>query len=283
MLPGRPSRTLLGPAVRRAAHQLLDAPLVFSDPIAVGLIPEADAETIRAQLADHQTANSILLRSLFVLRNRFAEDRLAEAVSRGVRQYVIFGAGLETFPWRQPEYAQNIKTFVSDHMSSLIWSQTKFWERGLPKPTNVAFVPLDLEQNNIAAQLSEFAFALDQPAFCSVLGVTQYLDLASAEKLMGFAASLKRGSEIVFSYVPRADELAGPDRELASTSAQRAEFVGETWKTRFSTSELIAHLDTLGFSSVMHLTPDDAQARYFGGRQDSLKAPVLEQLIASIV
>ena len=90
MLAGRPSRTLLGPAVRRAAHQLLDAPLVFSDPIAVGLIPEADAETIRTQLADHQTAKSILLRSLFVLRSRFAEDRLAEAASRGVRQYVIW-------------------------------------------------------------------------------------------------------------------------------------------------------------------------------------------------
>ena len=283
MLAGRPSRTLLGPAVRRAAHQLLDAPLVFSDPIAVGLIPEADAETIRAQLADHQTAESILLRSLFVLRSRFAEDRLAEAASRGVRQYVIFGAGLETFPWRQPEYARNLKIFVADHMSSLIWSQTKFWERGLPKPTNVAFVPLDLEQDDIEARLLEFDFALDDPAFCSVLGVTQYIDLAAAEELMRFVASLKRGSEIVFSYVPRADELAGPDRELASTSAQRAEVVGETWKTRFSTSELIAHLDTLGFSSVMHLTPDNAQATYFGGRQDSLKAPVLEQLIAAIV
>ncbi len=283
MLAGRPSRTLLGPAVRRAAHQLLDAPLVFSDPVAVGLIPEADAETIRAQLADHQTAESILLRSLFVLRSRFAEDRLAEAASRGVRQYVIFGAGLETFPWRQPEYARKLKIFVADHMSSLIWSQTKFWERGLPKPTNVAFVPLDLEQDEIAARLVEFDFALDDPAFCSVLGVTQYIDLAAVEELMKFVACLKRGSEVVFSYVPRADELAGPDRELASTSAQRAEFVGETWKTRFSTSQLIEHLGTLGFSSVMHLTPDNAQARYFGGRQDSLKAPVLEQLIAATV
>ena len=283
MLAGRPSRTLLGPAVRRAAHQLLDAPIVFCDPVAVGLIPEADAETIRAQLAEHQTAESILLRSLFVLRSRFVEDRLAEAASRGVRQYVIFGAGLETFPWRQPEYARKLKIFVADHMSSLIWSQTKFWERGLPKPTNVAFVPLDLEQDGIAARLSEFGFALDDPTFCSVLGVTQYIDLAAVDELMRFVAALKRGSEIVFSYVPRADELAGADRELASTSAQRAEGFGETWKTRFSTSQLIENLGTLGFSSVMHLTPDNAQARYFGGRQDSLKAPVLEQLIAATV
>ena len=95
----------------------------------------------------------------------------------------------------------------------------------------------------IEARLLEFDFALDDPAFCSVLGVTQYIDLAAVEGLMRFVASLKRGSEIVFSYVPRAEELAGPDRELASTSAQRAEFVGETWKTRFSTSELIAHLE----------------------------------------
>jgi methyltransferase (TIGR00027 family) len=283
MLAGRPSRTMLFPAVRRAAHQLLDAPLIFSDPVAVGLIPEADAETIRAQLVDHQTAESILLRSLFVLRSRFVEDRLAEAASRGVRQYVIFGAGLETFPWRQPKYARNMKIFVTDHVSSLVWSQIKFWERGLPKPANVTFVPLDLERDGIAARLAEFDFALDQPAFCSALGVTQYIGRAAVEELMQFAASLKRGSEIVFSYVPRADELAGPDRELASTSAQRAEVVGEAWKTRFSTSQLIEHLGTLCFSNVMHLTPENAQATYFGGRQDGLKAPVLEQLITAIV
>ena len=84
MLPGQPSRTLLPPAIRRAAHQLLDSPLILKDPVAVGLVPEAGADAIRAGLSDHETQKSILLRSLFVLRSRFAEDRLAEAAARGV-------------------------------------------------------------------------------------------------------------------------------------------------------------------------------------------------------
>ena len=269
-----PSGSSCGTSTSRRAARLLRSDCGWPN-------PRSGRGDYRAQLADHQTADSVLLRSLFVLRSRFAEDRLAEAASRGVRQYVIFGPG--NLPVAATRIRPKHKIFVADHMSSLIWSQTKFWERGLPKPTNVAFVPLDLEQDDIEARLLEFDFGLDDPAFCSVLGVTQYIDLASAERLMRFVACLKRGSEIVFSYVPRADELAGPDRELASTSAQRAELVGETWKTRFSTSELIVHLDTLGFSSVMHLTPDNAQATYFRDRQDSLKAPVLEQLIAAIV
>src|SRR4051794_7665812 len=99
MLTGQPSRTLLGPAIRRAAHQLLDAPLILNDPVAVGLVPEAGADVIRAALAEHQTEESVRLRSLFVLRSRFAEDRLAEAAARGVRQYLIVGGGLDTFPW----------------------------------------------------------------------------------------------------------------------------------------------------------------------------------------
>src|SRR5215208_2481447 len=146
VFPGRPSRTLLMPAVRRAAHQLLDTPLILNDPVVVGLVPEADARAIEANLADHQTRASVLLRSLFVMRSRFAEDRLAEAVSRGVAQYVIVGAGLETFPWRQPGYANRMRIFAADHSASLVWTLAKFWERGLPKPANVAFVPLDLEQ-----------------------------------------------------------------------------------------------------------------------------------------
>ena len=146
METGRPSRTLLAPAIRRAAHQLLDAPLILYDPIAVGLVPEAGADAIRTGLAEHKTEESVLLRSLFVLRSRFAEDRLAEAAARGVRQYLIVGAGLDTFPWRQPDYAHDMQIFLTDHVASLAWTQVKFWERGLPKPANLTFVPLDLEQ-----------------------------------------------------------------------------------------------------------------------------------------
>ena len=158
MQTGQPSRTLLGPAIRRAAHQLLDAPLIFTDPIAVGLVPEASVDAIRAGIADHLTEQSILLRSLFALRSRFTEDRLREAALRGVRQYVIVGAGLDTFPWRQPDFAGDMRIFAADHPSSLVWTQVKFWERGLAKPENLAFVPLDLERDRVLGRLVQFGF-----------------------------------------------------------------------------------------------------------------------------
>ena len=221
METGRPSRTLLAPAIRRAAHQLLDTPLILEDPVAVGLVPEAGANAIRAGLAEHQTEESILLRSLFVMRSRFAEDRLAEAAARGVRQYLIVGAGLDTFPWRQPDYARDMHIFLADHVSSLVWTQEKFWERGLAKPGNLTFVPLDLEDGRLGPHLAGFGF-LAQPAFCSALGVTQYLEPGSVEALLRFVASLGRGSEIVFSYVPRAPRRCRPRLRRGVGRAHRA-------------------------------------------------------------
>lgn len=282
MLAGQPSRTLLGPAIRRAAHQLLDAPLILDDPIAVGLVPEAGADAIHAGLAEHQTQESVLLRSLFVLRSRFAEDRLAEAAARGVRQYLIVGAGLDTFPWRQPGYARGMHIFLADHVSSLVWTQEKFWARGLPKPSNLTFVPLDLEDGRLGERLSEFGF-LKEPAFCSALGVTQYLERTSVEELLRFVASLGRGSEIVFSYVPRAEDLEGADRDFAEASAARTARLGEPWKTRLDAGELRVLLREAGFGEISHLTAEHARRRYFAGRADDLRPAPWEQLIAAVM
>ena len=281
MLTGRPSRTLLGPAIRRAAHQLLDTPLILNDPLAVGLVPEADARAIEANLTDHQTRESVLLRSLFVMRSRFAEDCLAQAAARGVDQYVTVGAGLETFPWRQPEYANRMRIFVADHIASLVWTQLKFWERGLPKPANVAFVPLDLEQDAIGGRLAEFGFDAGRAAFCSALGVTQYIERAATERLLRFVSGLGAGSEIVFSYVPSDAELSGSDRDFAATSACRAQAFGEEWKTRFGAADIVGLGKAVGFGQITHLTPERAQQLYFASRTDGLGAPSWEQLIAA--
>jgi len=148
VLNGHPSQTLLLPAICRAAHQLLDTPRIFEDPVAIGLVPEASENAILAAVEDHRSRGPILLRSLFAMRNRFAEDRLAQAVARGVRQYVIIGLGLDTFPWRQPDFTRDMRIFAADHVATLAWSQVQFWGRGLPKPDNLTFAPVDLEERN---------------------------------------------------------------------------------------------------------------------------------------
>ena len=143
MIPGRPSQTMLRGATLRAAHQLLDEPLILRDPIAVGLVPKLSEQAALATLDEHR--DQVALRLHFAMRSRFAEDRLAEATARDVRQYIIVGAGLDTFPWRQPDYARNLRIFAVDHIATLAWTQVMFWERGLPKPANLTFVPADLE------------------------------------------------------------------------------------------------------------------------------------------
>src|SRR5262245_18369494 len=104
MFPGRPSQTMLRTATLRAAHQLLDKPPILHDPIAVGLVPKSSEQAVLATL--DECLDTGALRLYLALRSRFAEHRLAEAVPRDVRQYVIVGAGLVTFPWRQPEYSR---------------------------------------------------------------------------------------------------------------------------------------------------------------------------------
>jgi methyltransferase (TIGR00027 family) len=283
MLPGQPSRTLLVPAVRRAAHQLLDTPLIFNDPIAVGLVPEASEHAIRYALEDHRRSEAMLVRSLFALRCRFAEDRLAAAAARGVRQYVILGAGLDTFPWRQPDFARGLRIFAADHVATLAWTQVLFWERGLSKPANLIFVPVDLEERQLGERLAEFGFERETASFLSVLGVMQYLERGAIEALLGFASSLRAGSEIVFSFILPDDELKGDEVDLTISGAALSEVMGEPWKSRLQPRELVELLSRFGFSDVFHLTPELAQERYFTGRNDGLRAPRFAQLIAAIV
>jgi methyltransferase (TIGR00027 family) len=283
MQPGQASRTLVRPAVRRAAHQLLDVPRIFDDPIAVGLLPETGEAAVLAAHDEHASQDAKLMRSLFAFRSRFAEDRLAQAAARGAQQYVIVGAGLDTFPWRQPNYARTLRIFAADHVATLAWTQVRFWERGLPKPPNLSFVPVDLEERRLSDALVAAGFAPNVPTFVSVLGVLQYLTDAATDALWDFAAALPSGSEIVASFVLPDEELTGDDLVIARRGIDIGAATGEPWLSHNTPEKLTTHLSQLGFATVEHLTPAAAQERYFAGRTDGLRAPVWEQLIAAVV
>jgi O-methyltransferase involved in polyketide biosynthesis len=122
MFSNYPSQTLLGSAINRAQHQLLDAPVIHHDPVVVDLVPEARQLSVPDHYQGGDYRIPSLLRAMFAMRSRFAEDRLAEAVQRGAAQYLIIGAGLDTFPWRQPQFAREIAIFAVDHPQSLAWS-----------------------------------------------------------------------------------------------------------------------------------------------------------------
>jgi len=283
MLPGEPSRTLLRAAVRRAAHQLFDQPLIFNDPVVVHLVPEACDQTSRDRVEDPATPEGRLFRLWFATRMRFAEDRLAQAATRGVTQYVILGSGLDTFPWRQPGFATTMQIFAADHPASLAWVQRRLRERGLCRPANLNFVPVDLEKEHLDTQLAACGFDPSLMSFCSALGVTQYLDRCAVDAFLTFTAGLSRGSEIVFSFAPPDDELAGADLEIATQSSTRTATLGEPWKSRLRPDDLIKRLKQLGFKDIFHLTPELAHQMYFAGHQPVARAPCWDQLMAGIL
>jgi methyltransferase (TIGR00027 family) len=276
-------QTMVRTAMRRAAHQLLDRPRIFEDPVAVGIVPEASRDAILGTAEDHASSLPTLTRSLFAFRSRFTEDRLAEAVARGVRQYVIVGAGLDTFPWRQPEFAEPLRIFYVDHPATLAWSTARFRERGLEAPPNLSFVAANLENLELPERLYASGFEQNVLTFCSVLGVVQYISQGAIDALFSFAALLPAHSEIVLSFVPPDDELEGEDRAAATHSVTLTQAMGEPWITRLRAAAIFDQLTRLGFGEVFHLTPKRAQTRYFAGRRDGLRAPHFEQLIAAVV
>jgi methyltransferase (TIGR00027 family) len=280
MLSGQPSRTMLRPAVTRAAHQLFDKPLILNDPVVVGLVPEASEQAILAAVEDHRAPAALEHRAMFALRSRFAEDRLASAAARGVRQYVMLGAGLETFPWRQPEFASDMQIFFSDHPATLSWTRDRFRDRGLATPSNLIFVPADLKERRLEQRLAEYGFETDAPSFFSILGVIPYLDVASIDSMLGFFASLPNESEAVFSFAVPDEELKGDDLDERRADVVLSEGMGETWLTRVGPADMIAWANRFEFGDVFHLTTDLAQQRYFAVREDRLRAPRREQLIS---
>jgi O-methyltransferase involved in polyketide biosynthesis len=144
-------------------------------------------------------------------------------------------------------------------------------------------VAADLEEQNLAKRLDENGLDREAAAFCSVLGVTQYLTRGALEALFRFAASLPDQSEIVFSFALPDDELEGAERAAAVNSMAFVETIGGPWITRLRPAEAFGLLMGLGFGDVFHLTPKRAQKRYFGRRDDGLRAPQPEQLVAATV
>ena len=262
----RPSATADGAALLRAVHQLLDVPPIFEDPLAARLIAPDTAARLHDP-ATFQTPAVRALRASVAIRSRFAEDRLAAAVHRGVPQYVLLGAGLDSFAYRNPFEPSALHVFEVDHPSTQARKRERLRAAGIAPPATLTFVPVDFERRTLAESLARHGFDREVPAFVSWLGVTIYLQREAVLRTLAWAASLAAGSEIVFTYsAPR-------DRPPAAWLAlkTRADGLGEPWITFFEPDALAGELRRLGFAELLDLGPDDAFARYCRGRADGLR------------
>jgi methyltransferase (TIGR00027 family) len=259
----------VGVAALRAAHQLLDAePRILDDPVAFHLLDPELQDRLRGTPAAAAHATAQALRSHVVVRSRYAEDCLADAVGRGVTQYVILGAGLDTFAWRQPSWAASVRIYEVDQPATQHDKQIRLARAGLANPPNLTFVPVDFEAESLDARLHDAGVDRDLPVAFSWLGVMPYLNESAIDDVLRVIATCAAGSEVVLSFAPADESGRGP-----SVVEKMAAAVGELFRSHFTSEQLEGKLHGLGFSEVSFLTPADAAARYFAGRSDGLVPP----------
>jgi methyltransferase (TIGR00027 family) len=265
--PDEPSRTAYRVAMRRAAHQILDRPVVLDDPIALRIIGSRGAERIRTDPKRFDSSFGRALRLFLVARSRCAEDALAAAVAEGVRQYVVLGAGLDTFAYRNPYATEQLRVFEVDMPATQAWKRDLLGRTRIGEPASLTFVPVDFEKQALPEQLRAAGFRDDQPAFFSWLGVSMYLSRDAVLGTLRFVARCAPGGGITFDYMMPPSRLPLWRRLGFHLVAWRVARAGEPWKTWFDPDELARELRAMGFARLEDLDGAALDQRYFGGRE----------------
>lgn len=292
----QPSWTAVISAMMRAAHLLLDDdPKILRDELALpfsGFENEAALrsalQVLRSQGAQRTTSDLAQfvfssLRAVMTVRNRYAEDELAQAVQRGIRQYVLLGAGLDSFAYRRRDLSSILRVFEVDQPATQEWKCARLRKLHVTVPDNLTFVPIDFERQCLREALCAGGYRTEKPAFFSWLGVTQYLTEDATLGTLHEIASLAPESETVFEYSVPEGQLDGEERQyLAVCKAQSAER-GEPWVGFFEPPNLMTRLKELGFTEVIDLSPEAINFRYFAGRSDGLRSPRAHHLVKAQV
>jgi methyltransferase (TIGR00027 family) len=259
--------TAIAAAAMRGAHLLCGAePKIFRDELALPLADMTEEEAIKFASRIGQTP------APWVLRSRFAEDRLSAARKR-VDQYVVLGAGLDSYALRFGERLGELNVFEVDDPPFQDWKRRRIEALGLPLPRQLHFAPCDFEHMSLPQALAGVGFKDAEPCFASWLGVTQYLTGEAITQTLRWAAARPCGSEIVLSFVTPGERAEGLRRGAAQ--------MGIDFSSFFSPDEMTQILRDAGFRQIEHLPPAKADEIYFGERSDGLRAPDYEVLVSA--
>jgi methyltransferase (TIGR00027 family) len=277
MFVDKVSRTAIGTAYLRAAHQLFEThPRILDDPVTLSLLGQVALQRIKDRADHYQTPARRALRAHVVLRSRFAEDRLAAAVLRGITQYVILGAGFDTFAFRQPPRAQPLNILEVDHPGTQDRKRSLLEAADIVMPQNAVFAGIDFEHESLIVGLLRHHAVMEEPTFFSWLGVTMYLKEDTIDAVLRSVATFPPGSEIVLTFAP-------PIGDSPSALAQQAESLGEPWVSYFEPDAFEAKLIGAGFSKVGFLSPSEAAARYFKQLPGELPVPKRTDILYAVL
>lgn len=265
-------------AVGRARHRLRhEHPWVLDDPYALSLVGPswesvlASVETAFAGDVGEQATAGVCART------RFAEDR----VNSGTNQYVILGAGLDSFAWRRPDLLRTVTLFEVDHPASQAWKRERAVALALPMSSKHVFTPVDFTEDDLLAELAKAGFRAALPTVFSLVGVTYYLDRNALEGTFDAVAACAAGTELVLTYAPPPEFMDEIGRAFFHGFAAAASAAGEPIQTLLAPDDLERLLDKHGFDIVDHPTPQDIAQRYFAGRSDALTPVTTERFVTA--
>lgn len=299
----------LNSASYRAAHMILDNPKIFEDPLVLRIIgPEAESR-LRSNLAIFQKPGRRSFRAAMMARNRFAQDELTRSIQRGVRQYVILGAGLDTFAYRNS--FPLLRVFEVDHPATQAWKRSCLEKAAIPIPATVTYVSVDFEPQMMTDALRQSGFKSDELTFVSFIGVVRYLSRETFISVMtSIVSSMRAGSEVVFDFDPppsllkvlRGEFLPGRTEVIFDSSSfpsllrrlrdvEHRMIVDWTRKNKnngfrpayFDPASLTRDLKRIGFADVQLFGPKEMNVRYCKDRTDGLRIRTRMHLVKARV
>jgi methyltransferase (TIGR00027 family) len=260
MLEQEPSRTAWMAATHRAAHQVLERGLIFSDPLALRILGQ-DAETVARDALAHPERRG--MRAFIAARAHLAESALATSVEqRGVSQLVVLGAGLDTFAYRNP-LADRLRVFEVDHPATQAWKRRRLDEARIAAPGDLVYAPVDFERQALLDGLAAAGFDPARRTFFLWLGVVPYLTAEAVRATLESIGGLPGGGEVAFDYADPPAALSDEARAAHRARAERVAAIGEPWLSYFEPPALHALLTELGFAQIEDLGPPALAARYW--------------------
>jgi methyltransferase (TIGR00027 family) len=275
----QPDITAVRTALWRALHLEVDAPPhVLEDRIGLQLAaPDPDWRQ-RPDMNEYATPG---VRASIVARARFVEDLVVEQADHGVAQYVLLGAGLDTFAQRRPEIASRITVFEVDQPGPQTWKRQRLVDLGFGVPEWLRLVPVDFETTSWWDGLLANGFDASRPAVVASLGVSMYLTREATAATLRQAATLAPASTFVMTFIQPVELVAPEEQAMLRATDAAARASGTPFVSYYAPDDILAVARDAGFATVRHVTAGDHAQRYFADRTDGLRPFTTEELLVA--
>ena len=261
-----PDNTALRTALWRALHMQVDAkPHILEDDIGLKLIAPPDDWQQRPNMKFTRR-----LRASIVARARFIEDLIIEQSQQGISQYVILGAGLDTFAQRRTDIASNLQVYEIDQPGTLTWKQQRLIELNFGIPNYLHFVPVNFETSSWWEQLLKAGFDISNPAVVACTGVTLYLTKEAIIATLNQLATLASGSKLAMTFYLPMELLDEEDKPIHEIGEKGAREAGTPFVSFFAPNEIVTLAKNAGFKDIKTISTKAMEQLYFAGRTDNL-------------